>query len=350
MQLARGHKVTLKPSTGTASKISENTLSKGNSATKVVKFMILVVVMLAFVFGGGGDGSPNNTTETTALSDQASLQSNLPIQDLPIQDIRHSQKIDPHESDYERIWQDSSNYPHTEETDQSNEEETNASISGAVTSHESLLQDTSNLLVEESTNHTNGEPHNSSEASKRGSREWASSVFLNFIMILHISFWPVALLFVAYQLLSSFRLALVSSPSSKEKIKLEAKMEPTTPATPTGPRRNRDSFLTPPLSCKNGANEPTEWMSPCYGEGAIDVSVYKSMKATELRELLRNRKYDTRGDKEKMIKMLVMSYQNELACLTVQQLRPKLRRRNLSQKGTKKDIVRRLVEAGPSCR
>jgi hypothetical protein len=72
------------------------------------------------------------------------------------------------------------------------------------------------------------------------------------------------------------------------------------------------------------------------------------MKAIELREFLRERKCDTRGTKEKMIKMLIQSYQMELACLTVQQLRPKLRRRNLSQKGTKKDIVRRLVEAGPN--
>ena len=88
-------------------------------------------------------------------------------------------------------------------------------------------------------------------------------------------------------------------------------------------------------------------MSPCYGDDAIDISMYESMKHAEIRDLLRDRKCDTRGNKQQLIKVLVMSYQNELACLTVQQLRPKLRKRKLSQQGTKKEIVRRLVEAGP---
>lgn len=88
-------------------------------------------------------------------------------------------------------------------------------------------------------------------------------------------------------------------------------------------------------------------MSPCYGDDGIDVSTYRAFSANELRLLLRERQCDSRGTKEQMIKMLIMSYQNELACLTVHQLRPKLRRLKLSQKGTKKEIVRRLVEAGP---
>ena len=165
--------------------------------------------------------------------------------------------------------------------------------------------------------------------------------------------WLVILLLVVSRLISS--LLPASHPISllKEEAKMESrvsvKSEATPPFTPTRASRSRsqDGFLTPPLSHKNGSHEPTKWMSPVYGEGALDVSVYKAMKAVELRELLRDRKCDTRGSKEQMIKMLVQSYQNELACLTVQQLRPKLRKRNLSQKGTKKDVIRRLVEAGP---
>ena len=135
---------------------------------------------------------------------------------------------------------------------------------------------------------------------------------------------------------------------AKKEAKIGANMETMVPVTPTGKSlyRRRANFLTPPLQCKNRAQEPTQWMSPCYGEDAIDVSVYKAMKAVDLRELLRKHSLDNRGTKEKMIKLLVTMHQNELACLTVQQLCPKLRKRNLSQKGTKKDVIRRLVEAG----
>lgn len=157
----------------------------------------------------------------------------------------------------------------------------------------------------------------------------------------------LVLLFLVSRLISS-------SPSLlPEKEKFEAKMEDESkvkfPITPTTASltRSKDSFLTPFMPSKIGSHEPTKWMSPVYGDGAVDVSVYKAMKVADLRELLRNRKCDNRGNKDQMIKMLIQSYQTELACLTVQQLRPKLRKRNLSQKGTKKDVIRRLVEAGP---
>ena len=136
---------------------------------------------------------------------------------------------------------------------------------------------------------------------------------------------------------------LESSPEAKSK----AKMEPTTPIS-SSPRRSQGerSFLTP-SPCNNRSMEPTQWMSPCYGENALDVSVYESMKAMELRELLRNRDCNYRGTKQQMIKMLIHLYQTELACLSVQQIRPKLRKRRLSQKGNKADVIRRLVESGP---
>mmetsp|Transcript_17707 Transcript_17707/g.40850 ORF Transcript_17707/g.40850 Transcript_17707/m.40850 type:complete len:689 (+) Transcript_17707:490-2556(+) len=165
-------------------------------------------------------------------------------------------------------------------------------------------------------------------------------------------FWSVILLLLVSHLIS-YLLPVSRPPSlSKEKPQMKSrvatKLEGVTPVTPTSASlsTNRSGFLTPPVSYKEGSHEPTKWMSPVYGEGAVDVSVYKAMKAIDLRQLLRERKCDTRGNKEQMIKMLVQSYQNELACMTVQQLRPKLRKRNLSQKGTKKDAIRRLVEAG----
>jgi len=136
---------------------------------------------------------------------------------------------------------------------------------------------------------------------------------------------------------------LESSPKAKSK----ASMEPTTP-TGSSPHRRRGegSFLTPP-PCNDRSMEPTQWMSPCYGENAVDVSVYESMKVVELRKLLRSRNCNYQGTKQQMIKMLIHSYQSELICLSVQKIRPKLRKRRLSQKGTKADVIRRLVESGP---
>ena len=124
----------------------------------------------------------------------------------------------------------------------------------------------------------------------------------------------------------------------------------TEPMTPKGAssRRSQGSFLTPPSSFENCMVEPMQYMSPCYGDSSLDVSLYDAMKSDELRRLLRHRKCDTTGSKQKLIRKLVTLKQAEFACLTVHQLRPKLRKRNLSQNGNKEQIIRRLVEAGPS--
>jgi hypothetical protein len=94
--------------------------------------------------------------------------------------------------------------------------------------------------------------------------------------------------------------------------------------------------------------EPTEYMNSCYGQDGLDLSMYESLKASDLRGLLQERKLSTAGRKPALIRRLVMSKQSELATLTVQQIRPKLRGRGLGQGGQKVDLIRRLVEYGPN--
>jgi hypothetical protein len=158
----------------------------------------------------------------------------------------------------------------------------------------------------------------------------------------------ITLLLVACGLWWGLRLVWISSSASTTTNKNEidnAKKEPT---TPSGRHISHEgSFLTPPSLFKNSMVEPMQYMSPCYGDGSLDISRYEAMKSDELRSLLRHRKGDTTGSKSKLIRKLVTLYQAEFACLTVHQLRPKLRRRNLLQGGKKEDIIRRLVEAGP---
>jgi hypothetical protein len=307
--------------------ISDKAPPKGTSATKMVtktvKFMVFIVAIVAFVFGGDESVQPSNVNP--------GVQYDSPSPKTESERVSVEGTVDVDQNN--PLLNESSSDPQVEPKNQNDDGLPNASKIFFDTSENTLLHDSLDQAREERTNDYNDEQHNPSEAGDDGSKGWIRLI--------------VALLFVAHQLFFFLRSTFFSSSSlSKEKVKMEV----TTPATPTGAssRRNRDSFLTPPLSSKNRAQEPTEWMSPCYGENALDVSAYKVMKAIELREFLRERKCDTRGTKEKMIKMLIQSYQMELACLTVQQLRPKLRRRNLSQKGTKKDIVRRLVEAGPN--
>jgi len=91
--------------------------------------------------------------------------------------------------------------------------------------------------------------------------------------------------------------------------------------------------------------EPTQWMVEFYNND-LDLSAYESLKATELRQLLRDRNCDTRGTRENLTRRLVTVYQAELATLTVKQLRSKLRGRGLNQTGLKVELVRRLIEAG----
>ena len=121
------------------------------------------------------------------------------------------------------------------------------------------------------------------------------------------------------------------------------KIEPKTPSIST---REGRLFLTPLSTLENCMVEPMQYMSPCYGNNALDISHYDAMKSIELRKLLRERKADTQGCKQKLIRKLVTLQQAEFACLTVNQLRPKLRKRNLSQTGNKDEIIRRLVESG----
>ena len=165
--------------------------------------------------------------------------------------------------------------------------------------------------------------------------------------------WPITLLLVTCGLWWGLRLVWISSSSSSSASTTTKKNEgynaKTEPTTPTGRRcrRQEGSFLTPPSLFKNSMVEPIQYMSPCYGDDALDISRYEALKSDELRSLLRHRKGDTTGSKSKLIRKLVTLYQAEFACLTVHQLRPKLRRRNLLQGGNKEDIIRRLVEAGP---
>eukprot|EP00533_Pseudo-nitzschia_delicatissima_P010340 CAMPEP_0116113476 /NCGR_PEP_ID=MMETSP0327-20121206/19528_1 /TAXON_ID=44447 /ORGANISM="Pseudo-nitzschia delicatissima, Strain B596" /LENGTH=596 /DNA_ID=CAMNT_0003606835 /DNA_START=94 /DNA_END=1884 /DNA_ORIENTATION=- len=312
-----------KTQTVVADDTPEQKASKSKSATKAVTKMLttmfFVIVITVFVFHSEGDMKADHVAKTATLStgcDFMIKKCEEPSKfDAQVQAIGSSKTTDSDEASY-----DSSDYLVEE-------------LNELFNSTESTGDWASDHLFEDEMN---------DKPSDDGSHGWVTFIFLNA--------WPMALLFVAYRLFSSLRFCFVSSPSStKEKFETEIRMEAETLRTPPrfSARRNRDGFLTPPLSCESIAKEPTEWMSPCYGNDALDISVYKSMKHAELRKLLRDRKVDTRGKKEQMIKMLVMSYQNELSCLTVAQLRPKLRRRNLSLKGTKKDIIRRLVEAGP---
>jgi len=167
---------------------------------------------------------------------------------------------------------------------------------------------------------------------------------------------PLALLFMACGLWWSLRLLWITPSSSSSSTNTAHKNDDdddntkTEHITPTGAssRRSQGSFLTPPSSFENCMVEPMQYMSPCYGDNSLDVSLYDAMKSDELRSLLRHRKCDTTGSKQKLIRKLVTLKQAEFACLTVHQLRPKLRKRNLSQSGNKEQIIRRLVEAGLS--
>jgi len=167
--------------------------------------------------------------------------------------------------------------------------------------------------------------------------------------------YPITLLLMICGLWWGLRLLWItqssSSPSSTHTAhKNDDDNTKTEPMTPKGAssRRSQGNFLTPPSSFENCMVEPMQYMSPCYGDNSMDVSLYDAMKSDELRRLLRHRKCDTTGSKQKLIRKLVTLKQAEFACLTVHQLRPKLRKRNLSQSGNKEQIIRRLVEAGPS--
>ena len=340
----------------TTGDVSGSIPCKRNSTTgvlmRMMTFMVVVIGIVAFIFGGDGNARSNPVTQITTLSTgcyfmseecQASFESNVQGQEISLSQNTDNERV-PIEKINDDDQDDSSIYLLEERAKHNDDELPNATKSSE------FMHNSSNHLYEERKNHINDERSTHSKSNDYEVHGWMTYVILSSRMILEFCVLPVGLLvlFVALQT------ALFTSPSSfKGKSQIEAKMEvkkePKTPVTPMGAslHRDRDSFLTPPISCKNRAHEPAEWMSPCYGEDAIDVSVYKAMKVTKLQELLRARNCDTAGTKEKMIKNLVMSYQSEFACLTVQKLRPKLRRRKLSQKGTKKDVVRRLVEAGP---
>mmetsp|Transcript_7106 Transcript_7106/g.20630 ORF Transcript_7106/g.20630 Transcript_7106/m.20630 type:complete len:739 (+) Transcript_7106:345-2561(+) len=165
--------------------------------------------------------------------------------------------------------------------------------------------------------------------------------------VFNFGVWPVGLLILMVGFCIWLRAGWDSALSVPQtKVTGMAKKLSITPTKSSSSQR-KGTFLTPPPSSNSRSVEPTEWMSPCYGENALDISVYESMTANELQKLLRSRRLNYQEKKEQMIKRLVHSYQSELACLTVRQLRPKLRKRKLSQKGSKKDIIRRLVEADP---
>ena len=340
----------------TTSDVVGNIPCKRNSTTgvlmKMMTFMVVVIGIVPFFFGGDGNIRSNTVTETTTLSTgcyfmsekcQASFQSNVQGQEIGRSQNTDNERV-PIDEKNNDDQDDSSIYLLEERAKHDDDKLANATESSE------FMHNASNHLYEERKNHINDERSAHSKSNDYEVHGWMKYVFLNRRMILEYCVLPAGLLV----LFIALRTALFPSPSSfkgksQMEAKMEAKKEAKTPVTPMGAslRRDRDSFLTPPMPCKNRGQEPVEWMSPCYGEDAIDVSVYKAMKVAKLQELLRARSGDTTGTKEKMIKNLVMSYQSELACLTVQKLRPKLRRRKLSQKGTKKDVVRRLVEAGP---
>jgi hypothetical protein len=340
----------------TTSDVAGNIPCKRNSTTgvlmKMMTFMVVVLGIVPFFFGGDGNIRSNTVTETTTLSTgcyfmsekcQASFESNVQGQEIGRSQNTDNERV-PIDEKNNDDQDDSSIYLLEERAKHDDDKLANATESSE------FMHNASNHLYEERKNHINDERSAHSKSNDYEVHGWMKYVFLNRRMILEYCVLPAGLLV----LFIALRTALFSSPSSfkgksKMEAKMEAKKEAKTPVTPMGAslRRDRDSFLTPPMPCKNRGQEPVEWMSPCYGEDAIDVSVYKAMKVAKLQELLRARSGDTTGTKEKMIKNLVMSYQSEFACLTVQKLRPKLRRRKLSQKGTKKDVVRRLVEAGP---
>lgn len=326
----------------TASDAPEKKASTGKNGvtvmTSMTKFLIFAIVVIAFVFGNEGGIRPDDVSETMAAST---------VCDATHQKCQESSKFDPQvegisyspKIDDDVVLYDSSNHDFEERKIHIDDKLPN---SIEPLPNDLIWDDSSNRLYENQTIEKSTESPNSSKASDYESRRGVKFEFLDRIMIFLFVAWPVVVTFMGYRLFPSL---LSSSSSLEKKVGMGAKA----PSTPTvaSLHSRRDSFLTPPLSSKNKAQEPSEWMSPLYGADAIDISVYKSMKHDEIRELLRDRKCDTRGNKEKLIKILIMSYQNELACLTVKQLRPKLRRRKLSQKGNKKDVVRRLVEAGP---
>lgn len=313
---------------GTPEQKTPATKSVGNQISKMLVNICLVLVITFFALRSQGETKTEDTTKPVTPTTGHDFM--LRDFGVPSQSAVDSFRTIEADQNLSGI----SNYIVEELNELPNSTETIAHASNFPTDESS-----SDLPFEDQMNDGTNEKLDISKPSNDSSHGWKIFIFLNA--------WPLALVFAAYRLFSSPRFWFVSSsfPNKKMKVKMETK----TPRTPTGAssRLKRDRFLTPPPSCESNVREPTKWMSPCYGDDAIDISVYKAMKHDELRKLLRERNCDARGKKEQLIKMLVMSYQNELACLTVQKLRPKLRRRNLSLKGTKKDIVRRLVEAGP---
>jgi len=325
-------------------KISTSPSSKKFRIAKTTLVMSLIVIVTFIYFGGSNDSTGLNETVKLVATPTYDVMEKEVQGFLPsnfIQDTTVSQNTDL-EQNYieENIDSDKNNSQNRTIEDRSCDEKKSirSNLSDEPGSNQ-VQHDYVDHLEEGFTSYDNDGP-NSSDPNRHGS--------YGLKLILEFCLWSIALLTVISRLLLGVRSVFTSS-SSKNRLKIESKVGAIAPATPTNAslHRKQDSFLTPPSHCKNNIKEPKEWMSPCYGDDGIDVSTYRAFSANELRLLLRERQCDSRGTKEQMIKMLIMSYQNELACLTVHQLRPKLRRLKLSQKGTKKEIVRRLVEAGP---
>ena len=78
----------------------------------------------------------------------------------------------------------------------------------------------------------------------------------------------------------------------------------------------------------------------------FDLSYYENLKSTELRELLRLKKCNYTGKKDKLVHRLASLHRSELQSLAVVQLRRKLKAKALKPAGLKRDMVRQLVEAG----
>lgn len=313
--------------------------SKGDDQAKpglkMMKVAVFAILAIAFIFGGKKNVSLHDSTERPTSSFECEIIS---------QDKPEFSKVDndhtlPNGLNHHSIV--------GEMEDEHGILSSSTGPSDSMVDDDPTQQTFSTRLFEERTMGNYTEMGNLSKTIVSGSDSETRFAIFDVIMIIIFFGLPLALPFAIFRL---FTLMFSSSCSSNKSLEMESKMQIKLPSTPTSAllRRKQDDFLTPPLSGKNRAKEPSAWMSPCYGDDALDVSAYKSMKHAEIRDLLRDRKCDTRGNKEQLIKMLIMSYQNELACLTVQQLRPKLRRLKLSQQGTKKDIVRRLVEAGPA--